>query len=118
MTDLKFLWRTPYTNDNWKTVVKHMAVTNSPVQYIKPWAKTAVTCTSPLAIMALSRADKPIGLCPVPKEEALSWHAGGQAFVFDCPLDKVGFLRRTLAKKLEGVDMRFAPPRKEPGALG
>ena len=47
MADVKFLWRTPYMNDKWKTVIKNMAVTNSPVQYIKPWARTAITCTSP-----------------------------------------------------------------------
>lgn len=115
MADLKFLWRSPYMNDRWKTVIKSMVVTNRPVHYIKPWAKTAITCFSPLAIMVLSRTDTYAGLYQVPREEALTVHAGGQALIFDCPLDMVGKLRRTLANKLAGVVLRFAPPERSPG---
>ena len=67
--DLKFLWKSPSVNERWRTVVKHIIVTTKPVRYIKPWAKTAITCYTPLAIMALSRQDAYAGLYSVPGRE-------------------------------------------------
>ena len=68
-------------NYRWGTVVKQVTVSNYPRSYIKPGARTAAICYTPLVIIALYRTNSNIGLCTPMLMSPIGEYMGGSAWV-------------------------------------